>query len=93
MGVAKHQGPLCKLLNGRTLTIRTPTERSLIYGNSHIDLIRMSSKARGPNDHINNRILRTMVSGTPLILGLRTSMRDPCDYTISYTIFLYYTIL
>ena len=47
---------------------------------------------RPPNDHINTRILQTMISGIPLVLDLGTRMRDPNVYTILYHI-LYYTIL
>ena len=31
---------------------------------------------RDPNDHINTRILQTMISGIPLIVGLGTRMQD-----------------
>ena len=32
---------------------------------------------RGPKDHTNIRILEAMISGIPLMLGLRTRMPDP----------------
>ena len=35
---------------------------------------------RGPKDHINIRILRTMISG--IILGLLTRMSDPYVYVV-----------
>ena len=34
----------------------------------------------GPKDHINKRILQIMVSGIPLILGLRARMEAPYVY-------------
>ena len=42
-------------------------------------------KARGPNDHINRRILQNMISGMPLIFGLGTSMSDPYVYVTSWS--------
>ena len=38
------------------------------------------SDNRAPKNHINIRILQTIVSGIPLVLGLRTRMSDPCVY-------------
>ena len=38
---------------------------------------RFSQRLGAPKDHINTRILETMVSGIPLILGLGTRMPDP----------------
>ena len=40
------------------------------------------SRARAPKDHINIRILQTMISGFPLKLGLGTRMSDPCVYVV-----------
>ena len=37
---------------------------------------------RGPKDHINIRILQTMISGIPLVLGLGTRMSDPYVYLV-----------
>ena len=37
---------------------------------------------RGPKDYINIRILQTMISGIPLILGLGTRMSDPYVYVV-----------
>ena len=39
--------------------------------------------SRGPTDHINTRILQTMVSGIPLLLGLGTRISDPYVYVVS----------
>ena len=35
-----------------------------------------------PQDHINIRILQTMISAIPLILGLETKMSDPYVYVV-----------
>ena len=37
---------------------------------------------RAVRDHINIRILQTMVSGFPLLWGLGTRMSDPCVYVV-----------
>ena len=37
---------------------------------------------RGPKGHINVRILHTMVSGIPLVLGLKTRMKNPDVYVV-----------
>ena len=37
---------------------------------------------RGPEDHINMRVLQTMISGIFFILGLRTRMSDPYVYVV-----------
>ena len=37
---------------------------------------------RDPRDHIHIRILQTMISGTPLILGLGARMSDPDVYVV-----------
>ena len=37
---------------------------------------------RGPKDHTNIRIVQTMISGIPLMLGLGTRMSDP-DETVN----------
>ena len=39
---------------------------------------------RGPRDHINRRILQTMISGILLVLGLGTRMSDPSVYIVPY---------
>ena len=38
--------------------------------------------ARGLSDDINIRILQTMISGVPLMLGLGTRMSDPYAYVV-----------
>ena len=43
---------------------------------------------RAPKDYINIRILRTMVSGIPLILGLGTRMSDPCVYVVFWALMM-----
>ena len=49
------------------------------------------TRLRGPTGHINIRILPTMVSGIPIILGLGTGMQDPCVFTLLYHTILYHT--
>ena len=39
--------------------------------------------SRGPNDHIDIRILQTMASGIPLVLGNRTRIQDPSVHVVS----------
>ena len=46
-----------------------------------------------PTDHLNIRILPTMVSGIPLLLVLGTRMRDPYACTMKYHTLLYHSIL
>ena len=41
---------------------------------------------RDPNDHINIRILQTMISGIPLILGLGSRVSDPYVYIVLYRV-------
>ena len=41
---------------------------------------------RGPKEHINMRILQTMISGIRRILGLGTRMSDPYVYTFTFTV-------
>ena len=38
----------------------------------------LNPESRAPRDHIKMRILQSMVSGIPLILGLGTRVSDPC---------------
>ena len=42
----------------------------------------LPAKHRGPKDHINIRILQSMICGFPLILGLGTRMSDPYVYVV-----------
>ena len=39
-------------------------------------------KDRGPKDHRNIEILQNMVSGIPLVLGLRTRLWDRCIHVV-----------
>ena len=48
----------------------------------NLDTVPGTSATRGPKDHINIRILQTMISGIPLILGLGTRMSDPYVYVV-----------
>ena len=41
-----------------------------------------SPGSRGPKDHMNSRILRTIVSGISLVLGPRTGRQDPYVYVV-----------
>ena len=50
------------------------------YRTTHRILIGATANSRAPKDHINIRILPTMVSGIPLVLGLGTRMSDPYVY-------------
>ena len=45
----------------------------------------MGSKDRGPKYHISIRILQKSISGIPLILSLRTRMRDPYVYVVFWS--------
>ena len=42
----------------------------------------LNNKIRGPEEHINIRILQTMISSIPLIFGLSTRMSDPYVYVV-----------
>ena len=39
---------------------------------------------RGPNDHINIRIVQTMISGIPFILCFRSRIQDPYVYVVCW---------
>ena len=41
---------------------------------------------RGPKDHINIRILQTMISGIPLMLGLGTRMSDAHVFAVCWAV-------
>ena len=34
--------------------------------------------SKGPKDHRNVRILHAIISGLPVVLGLRARLQDPC---------------
>ena len=45
-------------------------------------MIKVSANFRDPKNHINVKILQTMISGIRLVLGLGGRMSDPCVYVV-----------
>ena len=77
------------------LTIQTSDKESVLGQTGSVEPLSGLPKDvdRDSKGHINIRILPTMISGTPLILGLGTRMRDPYSYIIPYYTLIYHTTL
>ena len=78
-------GPLCGgcgSSNPEPQHLVTSPQVQMTLGATLTDAVKMRVQCfllflRGPTDHIDIRILQTMVSGIPLVFGLGATMQDP----------------